>query len=154
MGFFTSSALAGATGATAGLSTLTALSSLAGSADFFASSGLAGVTGGAVGFPSLAALSSLAGSAGFFTSPGLTAAGDRMGGLVSLAGIGGAEVGGAPATGVRNAPISGFFFSLDIDLPPNSSFMSKNVSHFESHFQPKIKGRSHVGLRPDNGYSS
>ena len=77
-----------------------------------------------------------------------------MGGLVSLAGIGGVGVGGAPATGVRNAPISGFFFSLDIDLPPYSSFMSKNVSHFEPHFQPKIKGQSHVGLRPDSGYSS
>ena len=60
-------------------------------------------------------------------------------GLVSLAGIGGAGVGGAPATGVRNAPISGFFFSLDIDLPPYSSFMSKNVSQFEPHFQPKSK---------------
>ena len=62
-----------------------------------------------------------------------------MGGLVSLAGIGGAGVGGAPATGVRNAPISGFFFSLDIDLPPYSSFMSKNVSQFEPHFQPKLR---------------
>ena len=61
------------------------------------------------------------------------------GALASLDGSAGAGVGGAPATGVRNAPISGFFFSLDIDLPPYSSFMSKNVSQFEPHFQPKLR---------------
>ncbi len=77
--------LGGSGGNISGLIGLTALSSLAGSADFFTSSGLAGVSGAAAGLPSLDRLIVLGRFGGLFTSSVLAGVSRPQRGLPSCA---------------------------------------------------------------------
>ena len=131
---FPGSAAAGALGSVAALGC---------SVGFLSSPGLPGsATAGVLG-----SVAALGGSTGFLSSPGFP--GSATGGLGSTVILGGAAdflpssacdgsdaLGSVSATGVRNAPINGFFLPSAIGIPPFFRIMSKNASQTETHFQP------------------
>ena len=139
VGFLSSPGLPG----TAVAGALGSVAALGGSTGFLPSADLPGAA--VVG--ALVSVAALGFSVGFLSSPGLPGA--ATGGLGSTVTLGGAAdflpssafdgsdaLGGVSATGVRNAPINGFFLPSAIGIPPFFRIMSKNASQTETHFQP------------------